>query len=128
MITYLSTKSILAVLKMLTLRRHNEFFCELEADTFVRRFPSFRVATLRFYAVVLFRRVSPASLHSLKGVPKDLWGWVSNHAVARSCVHALTASTDTFKERAHEEFFIVAPTICQQRSTQDLLEETIPRV
>nr|ODN93358.1 hypothetical protein L203_00629 [Cryptococcus depauperatus CBS 7841]ODO02378.1 hypothetical protein L204_01111 [Cryptococcus depauperatus CBS 7855] len=103
-----------------------KYFCELQSESFVRRFPSLRIATLRFHAVVPMSHVSPSSLNALGGAWKDLWGWVSNLAVARSCLLSLTAPTETFPEGTHEAFFIVAPTICQQKKTQELLEGMYP--
>ncbi|WVQ84281.1 hypothetical protein IAT38_006433 [Cryptococcus sp. DSM 104549] len=104
----------------------SKHFCELQADSFVRRFPSLRIATLRFHAVIPDHLCNPHSLHVNGGVWKDLWGWVSNSAVSRACLLALIAPTDTFPEGTHEAFFVVAPTMCQQRRTSDLLEEMYP--
>ncbi|WVN85690.1 uncharacterized protein L203_100839 [Cryptococcus depauperatus CBS 7841] len=111
---------------ILVVRKTPILFCELQSESFVRRFPSLRIATLRFHAVVPMSHVSPSSLNALGGAWKDLWGWVSNLAVARSCLLSLTAPTETFPEGTHEAFFIVAPTICQQKKTQELLEGMYP--
>ncbi|WVQ73539.1 hypothetical protein IAR50_003115 [Cryptococcus sp. DSM 104548] len=100
----------------------SKYLGELQADSFARCFPHLRIASLRFHGVVPSHLCTLSSLHALGGAWKDLWGWVSNSSVSTACRLALTAPVDTFPE-GHEVFFIVAPTICQQRETQGLLEE-----
>ncbi|TYJ53876.1 hypothetical protein B9479_005498 [Cryptococcus floricola] len=103
----------------------SKYLGELQADSFIRHYPSspLRIASLRFHGVVPAHLCSPAALHELGGAWKDLWGWVSNPGVARACELALTVGEDSFPGGRHEVFFIVAPTICQQRATQGILEE-----
>ncbi|WWD05136.1 hypothetical protein V865_003208 [Kwoniella europaea PYCC6329] len=106
----------------------SKYFCELQSDSYVRRYPSLRVASLRFHGVVRESNVSRKSLDELAGSWKDLWGWVSSAAVSRACLLGLTSSTKYFPEGTHETFFIVAPTICQQTSTLNLLNEHYPEI
>ncbi|WRT66759.1 uncharacterized protein IL334_003722 [Kwoniella shivajii] len=106
----------------------SKYFCELQSDSFVRKHPSLRVASLRFHGVVRPESVNRKSLIELGGERKDLWGWVSSLSVSRACLAGLTSPTNRFNEGSHETFFIVAPTICQQRSTMDLLNEYYPDI
>ncbi|WWC71181.1 uncharacterized protein I206_105134 [Kwoniella pini CBS 10737] len=106
----------------------SKYFCELQSDSYVRRFPSLRVASLRFHGVVKDSHVNRESLNEQGGEWKDLWGWVSSNAVSRACLLGLTSSTMYFGEGTHETFFIAAPTICQQTNTVKLLDEYYPEI
>ncbi|WVW85130.1 hypothetical protein I302_107167 [Kwoniella bestiolae CBS 10118] len=106
----------------------SKYFCELQSDSYVRRYPSLRVASLRFHGVVKEESVTRQSLHELGGSWKDLFGWVSSPAVSRACLLGLTSPSKYFPEGTHETFFIVAPTICQQVSTLDLLDKHFPEI
>ncbi|WVF69065.1 hypothetical protein IAT40_003839 [Kwoniella sp. CBS 6097] len=106
----------------------SKYMCELQGDAFVRRHPSMRIACLRFHGVVRDHQVTREGLQSLGDSWKDLWGWVSASAAARSVLLSLTAPTSTFPSGTNESFFIVGPTITQQTSTMSLVEERYPEV
>ncbi|WWC63011.1 uncharacterized protein I303_105609 [Kwoniella dejecticola CBS 10117] len=106
----------------------SKYFCELQSDSYVRRFPKLRVASLRFHGVVKDAAVDKERLDAMGGEWKDLWGWVSSYAVSKACLLGLTAPTRTFREGTHETFFIVAPTICQQSETLDLVKQHYPEI
>ncbi|WVR06695.1 hypothetical protein IAU60_003727 [Kwoniella sp. DSM 27419] len=101
---------------------------EEQAAAMVRRHPSMRVACLRFHGVFTQDKVNKEYLLSFGGSWKDLWGWVSDRAVARSCLLALTAPTDTFPSGSSEAFFIVAPSITGNHSTVDLVQQHFPEL
>ncbi|WVQ96574.1 hypothetical protein IAU59_003679 [Kwoniella sp. CBS 9459] len=106
----------------------SKFMSELQGEAFVHRHPSMRVACLRFHGVVRDSQVNREDLKKLGDSWKDLWGWVSSSAVARSCLLSLTAPTSTFPTGTSEAFFIVGPTITQQTSTMRLVEGRYPEI
>ncbi|OCF35069.1 hypothetical protein I316_03109 [Kwoniella heveanensis BCC8398] len=106
----------------------SKYMTELQGDAFVRRYPSMRIACLRFHGVVRDDQVSPEGLEKFGDSWKDLWGWVSASAVARSCLLSLTAPTSTFPAGTNESFFIVGPTITQRTSTLRLVEDRYPEI
>ena len=101
--------------------------CEIQSDAFARKYPSLRIATLRFHWVVPTAKVNIESLHAAKGEWKDLWGWVSLAAVAKACLSALTVPESQFP-KGHETFFIVAGTTCQQGDSMELLKSKFPEI
>jgi len=105
----------------------SKYVCEIQADAFCRRYPSLRIATLRFHAVIPDERCTAPLLEARIGSWKDLWGWVSVTATAQSCLLGLTAPLSTFPI-GHETFFIVAPTTVQQRNSEELLKEKFPEL
>ncbi|KAL7418651.1 hypothetical protein Q5752_006334 [Cryptotrichosporon argae] len=102
---------------------------EIQSDAFVRRYPTMRVASLRFHWVITDElAASPEELSAAGGTWKDLWGWVSTTQTARSCLLGLEAPTSTFPAGTHETFFIVAPTAVRQGSSLELLKEHFPEI
>lgn len=101
--------------------------CEIQSDAFCRRYPSLRVASLRFHAVTPDDQCTPEILDARKGSWKDLWGWVSLTATSKACVSGLTAPESTFP-LGHEAFFIVAPTTMQQTPSEELLISQFPEL
>jgi len=101
--------------------------CEIQSNAFTRRYPSLRVASLRFHAVTADDQCTTPTLHKRGGLWKDLWGWVSLSSTAQACLSALTVDEEKFPV-GHETFFIVAPTTMQQTPTIDLLKEAFPEL
>jgi hypothetical protein len=101
--------------------------CEIQCDAFTRRYPTLRVASLRFHAVTPDALCSTATLHNRGGLWKDLWGWVSLSSTANACLSALTVPESQFP-LGHETFFVVAPTTMQQTPTELLLKESFPEL
>lgn len=101
--------------------------CEIQANAFARRYPTLRIASLRFHAVTPDSLCTPPILDNRKGLWKDLWGWVSLSSTATACLSALTVPEQQFP-LGHETFFIVAPTTMQQRPTLELLRERFPEL
>lgn len=104
----------------LSISRLSCSICELQASSIARRYPSLRIASLRFHWVVPSHKVDPQILHSEGGAWKDLWGWVSLGATADACLKGLTASRDIFP-CGHEVFIIAARTTCRQEDSDKLL-------
>lgn len=101
---------------------------EQQGATFARKYPDMRIATIRPHWVVTDELgYDPVLLDSLKGAVKDLWGWVTNSALARAFVLSLTVPESQFP-CGHETFFTVAPTIAQQTSSMELVKKHFPEV
>lgn len=99
---------------------------EEQAKAFCRRYPKMRIACLRPHWVIPESLAyDPVALDEAEGNWKDLWGWTSVTATARAFVAGVTAPEDKFPLGA-EAFFIVAPTITQQRSSLELLKKWYP--
>jgi nucleoside-diphosphate-sugar epimerase len=98
----------------------------MQCDAMVRVDPSMRIASLRFHWVVPKDQCNAEELDKAAGHWKDLWGWVSLDATAKSCLLGLTAPELSFPVGTHETFYIVAPTICSKRSSADLMKEHYP--
>jgi hypothetical protein len=75
-----------------------------------------RIATLRFHAVTDDDQCTAAHLNQRGGSWKDLWGWVSLTATAKSCLLGLTAPYETF------------PTTQQQSDSETLLMSRFPEI
>ncbi|ORX37019.1 hypothetical protein BD324DRAFT_600634 [Kockovaella imperatae] len=101
--------------------------CEVQADSYARKFPHMRIATLRFHFVAPMDLVDADKMHKHGGAWKDLWGWVSLDDTAEACLRGLTAPTSTFP-LGHETFFIVAPTHAQQCDSLELLKTKYPDI
>lgn len=101
--------------------------CEIQASAFCRRYPSLRVASLRFHAITPDHLCSPSILAERGGEWKDLWGWVSLSASTSACLLGLTTPTETFPI-GHEAFFIVAGSVQPHCHSRDLLREKYPEV
>lgn len=103
-------------------------FVEEQGKAFCRRYPKMRIASIRPHWVIPESLAyNPEKLHELGGTWKDLWGWVSIGAISRAFILALTAPESTFP-LGHEAFFTVAPTMCRQASSADLIKETFPEI
>ncbi|KAI0267854.1 hypothetical protein BC834DRAFT_822169 [Gloeopeniophorella convolvens] len=83
----------------------SKLIAEAQADALVRRFPSLRIASLRFTWSLPSR--ARAAARPPAGGARDLWGWVHEDAVARGALLALTSTDWT----GHERFFLAAPDI-----------------
>ena len=118
-------------------------FVELQADSMCRRYPSLRIASLRFHWVVPTPMQSREALHKRKGNPKDLWSFVSLQKTAEACLLGITVEPKSGHPGAgahdagdgvtqgggaglgwegHETFFIAARTTCQQSLTAELVK------
>ncbi|KAI0261875.1 NAD(P)-binding protein [Gloeopeniophorella convolvens] len=98
---------------------------ELQADSLVRRYPSLRIASLRF--AWSLPSPTPSAARDPSKCARDMWAWVHEDAVARGALLALTSSG----WEGHERFFLVAPDIAPRGpgvDSRSLREEYYPNV
>ncbi|HVY52483.1 MAG TPA: NAD(P)-dependent oxidoreductase [Devosia sp.] len=100
----------------------SKWICELQADSFVRRYEDMVIASMRFHWVVPDRAMA-AKAFNRPGAQKNLWAYTLHPAAARACLLSLTAP---FK--GHEAFFIVAPETTNPRPSLELAQEFYPDV
>lgn len=102
----------------------SKWICEIQADSFARRYEWMTISTLRLHGVSPDHRVeTAASPMEWKYIVKHLWGYTTSAAAADACVRAATA---TFI--GHESFFIVAPTTTVDIPSLELHAEYYPDV
>jgi nucleoside-diphosphate-sugar epimerase len=83
----------------------SKWICELQADSFARRYEDMVIASLRFHWVVADSTI--ATLDRARAIEfgiKSLWAYTNITAAAQACLLSLTAGY-----RGHEVFYIVAP-------------------
>ena len=79
--------------------------CELQADSFARRYEDIRIASMRFHLVTDVRATAAGYFnHLTPEAAKHLWAYTLYDAAARACLLSLTADY-----KGHEAFYIVAP-------------------
>lgn len=101
----------------------SKWICEMQADSFVRRYDGMVIASLRFHGVTHepyfggpFNETGPIG-------EKALWGWVSFDACARASLQSLTAAFT-----GHEVFYIVAPDTMMTIPSLKLAAQSFPEV
>jgi UDP-glucose 4-epimerase len=102
----------------------SKWICEIQADSFARRYEDMTIASLRFHGVTdtpyfggtPHRETGPIGT-------KALWGWVSFDACARASLQSLTADY-----KGHEVFYIVAPDTMMQAPSLELAAQAFPTV
>lgn len=99
----------------------SKWICELQADSFVRRYEDMVIASMRFHWVV--PKETAASNFNKPGAHKNLWAYTTPSAAARACLLSLTAPIT-----GHEVFFIVAPDTTSPRPSLELAREFYPNV
>ena len=102
----------------------SKWICEMQGDSFVRRYENMKIASLRFHAVLTSAAELDQNDPNLEpGFGKVMWGWTSYHAAARASLLSLTADFD-----GHQVFYIVAPTIVVNRPSVELAKQYFPEV
>ena len=102
----------------------SKWICELQGDSFARRYEAMTIASLRFHGVIPDRATAAPWMTDLGGpVARHLWGYVSVDATARSCLLAITADFS-----GHEVFYIVAPDTATDVPSLQLKEQYYPDV
>ena len=97
----------------------SKWVCEIQADSFARRYAGLTIASLRFHGVSEQRPVGGERERQPGGIAaKHLWGWVSYDACARASLQALTADFT-----GHEVFFIAAPDTIMEAPSLELAAE-----
>lgn len=99
----------------------SKWVCELQADSFVRRYEDLVIASMRFHWVV--PREQAAINFNRPGAHKNLWAYTAPAAAARACLLSLTAPIT-----GHEVFFIVGPDTTSPRPSLELAREFYPNV
>ena len=102
----------------------SKWICELQADTFARRYDDLRIASMRFHWVVPERELAANAFNAHDpNVDKHLWAYTLRDAAVRACLLSLTAD---FK--GHEAFYIVAPDTTVDVPSFDLIARYFPNV
>jgi nucleoside-diphosphate-sugar epimerase len=102
----------------------SKWICEMQADSFARRYEGMTIASLRFHGATAepyfggapHKETGPIGL-------KALWGWVSYDACARASLLSLTADFS-----GHEVFYIVAPDTVMEAPSLELAAQHFPDV
>jgi nucleoside-diphosphate-sugar epimerase len=102
----------------------SKWICEIQADSFARRYEHMTIASLRFHGVSEQHPVGGERERQPGGIAvKHLWGWVSYDACARASLLALSADFT-----GHEVFFIAAPDTMMEVTSLELAAEHYPAV
>jgi UDP-glucose 4-epimerase len=102
----------------------SKWICELQGDSFARRYEQMTIASLRFHWVVPDRGVAVQYSGRIgEVVAKHLWGYTRLDATARACLLALTP-----KFQGHEAFYIVAPDTMIDTPSLELARKYFPDV
>lgn len=98
--------------------------CELQGDSFARRYEGIRIASMRFHLVTDARATAAGYFnHLTEESAKHLWAYTLYDAAARACLLSLTASYT-----GHEVFYIVAPDTTWDTPTLELAQRFFPNV
>jgi len=95
---------------------------ELQADSFARTYPGFRIASLRIHEVAPLKEIDRAEEEDMR----QLWAWVSPRATARAALLGVTAKEGAFE--GHERFYITAPTTVRSEPSLELAKKYFPHV
>ena len=102
----------------------SKWICELQGDSFARRYEQMTIASLRFHWVVPDRATVVQYSEQIGDVvAKHLWGYTRLDATARACLLALTP-----RFQGHEAFYIVAPDTMLETPSLDLARQYFPNV
>ena len=102
----------------------SKWICEMQADSFVRRYEDMVIASMRFHWVVNDRSVAAGVFNQPDPAQaKHLWAYTRFDAAARACLLSLTAPIT-----GHQVFYIVAPETTAQVPTLDLARQFFPTV
>ena len=94
----------------------SKWICEIQADSFARRYEDMTIASLRFHGTTATPYFSGTPHLETGPIGQNaLWGWVSYDAGARASLLGLAAEFS-----GHEVFYIVAPDTMMQAPSQEL--------
>lgn len=100
----------------------SKWLCEMQGDSFARRYEDMTIASMRFHWVVPDRAYAARHYENYGDeLPKHLWAYTSYDAAARACLQSLTADY-----QGHETFFIVAPETTSDIPSRELAEKHHP--
>ena len=100
----------------------SKWICEMQADSFARRYEGIRIASMRFHWVVPDRNMA-AERFNQPGQEKHLWAYTLDNAAARACLQSLEAGFT-----GHEAFYIVAPDTTNDVPSLELAARHFPNV
>jgi nucleoside-diphosphate-sugar epimerase len=102
----------------------SKWICELQGDSFARRYEAMTIASLRFHWVVPDRATVVRYSEGMGDISvKHLWGYTRLDATARACLLALTPNF-----QGHEAFYIVAPDAMLDTPSLELARQYYPDV
>ena len=102
----------------------SKWICEIQADSFARRYEDMVIASLRFHWVVPNRATAAQySINMGEGAIKHLWAYTNSLAAAHACLLSLTADF-----RGHEVFYIAAPDTVFDTPSLELAKQHYPNV
>ncbi len=102
----------------------SKWICEIQADSFARRYEDMVIASLRFHWVIPDRATAAQySTNMAEGTIKHLWAYTNSLAAAHACLLSLTADF-----RGHEVFYIVAPDTVFDTPSLELAKQHYPDV
>ena len=100
----------------------SKWICELQADSFARRYEGISIASMRFHWVVADRAFAMQHYADPDWKPqKHLWAYTRRDMAADACLRAV--QTDL---KGHEVFYIVAPDTASDRPSRELAAEYCP--
>jgi nucleoside-diphosphate-sugar epimerase len=102
----------------------SKWICEVQADTFARRYEDISIASMRFHWVIPDRAIA-AELYAKPDEHPDLhlWAYVLLEHTARACLLGIEG-----KFKGHEAFYIVAPDTAVDTPTMELIAKHFPDV
>jgi nucleoside-diphosphate-sugar epimerase len=101
----------------------SKWICEIQGDTFARRYENMTISSMRFHWVVPTREFAGQHFNVSPEPRKSLWAYTLVEAAARACLLSLDAS---FK--GHEAFYIVAPDTTSDVPSRELAAKHLPEV
>jgi nucleoside-diphosphate-sugar epimerase len=100
----------------------SKWICELQADSFARRYEDMVIASMRFHWVVADSTLAEIDRASaIEFGIKALWAYTNITSAAEACLLSLTAGF-----RGHEVFYIVAPESILKLPSLELAQRYYP--
>jgi nucleoside-diphosphate-sugar epimerase len=101
----------------------SKWICEMQGDSFARRYETMSISSLRFHGVVQDRAAMMRYGSIEERAAKHLWGYTRLDATARACLLALSVQWT-----GHEVFYIVAPDTAMDQPSRELAGRHFPDV
>jgi len=102
----------------------SKWICEAQADSFVRRYETMRIASMRFHLVIANRMLAREHFgEETVEQAKHLWAYTRTDAAVSACLLSLTADFT-----GHQVFYITAPDTTLETPTMDLARRFFPNV
>jgi UDP-glucose 4-epimerase len=101
----------------------SKLICEVQADSFARRYDDLRIASMRFHMVADRDKAVQYFNEETVEQAKHLWAYTRPDAAVDACLRSLEADF-----LGHEVFYIVAPDTTLTRPTLELAQRFFPDV